>query len=118
MDSILHLDGSGEQYLHMVAGGSLNPPTHETVQKRQHYIYQDGKAVFKAAVIGMADVSEEIMKRNDLRPEDVSWLVPHQANLRILKACADRMGLDMSKVMVNIDKYGNTTTATIPMCSE
>ncbi len=116
MDSILHCDGAGEQYLHMVAGGSLNPPTHETIDKRQHYIYQDGKAVFKVAVIGMADVSEEIMKRNNLRSEDISWLVPHQANLRILKACADRMGLDMSRVMINIDRYGNTTTATIPMC--
>ncbi|HZV13613.1 MAG TPA: beta-ketoacyl-ACP synthase III [Candidatus Kapabacteria bacterium] len=116
LDSVLRSDGSGEKYLHMEAGGSLHPPSHETVAKKQHYVYQDGKAVFKVAVIGMADVSEEIMKRNNLKSEDVSWLVPHQANQRIIKACAERMGLDMSKVMLNIDHYGNTTSATIPLC--
>ena len=100
----------------MLGGGSLNPATHETVDKKMHYIFQDGKAVFKVAVIGMADVSEEIMKRNNLTGKDVDWLVPHQANLRIIDACAERMGLDKSKVMINIDRYGNTTAATIPLC--
>lgn len=116
LDHRLYCDGSGGAYLHMKGGGSLNPPTHETVDKRMHYIFQDGKAVFKVAVKGMADVSAEIMERNNLKSEDVSWLVPHQANLRIVDACADRMGLDRSKVMINIDKYGNTTAATIPLC--
>ncbi len=100
----------------MKGGGSLNPSTHETVDKRMHYIYQDGKPVFKAAVKGMADVSAEIMERNNLTGNDVSWLVPHQANLRIIDATADRMGIDRSKVMINIDRYGNTTAATIPLC--
>jgi 3-oxoacyl-[acyl-carrier-protein] synthase-3 len=116
LDHRLYCDGSGGAYLHMKGGGSLNPPTHETVDKRMHYIFQDGKAVFKVAVKGMADVSAEIMERNNLKAEDVSWLVPHQANLRIVDACADRMGLDRSKVMINIEKYGNTTAATIPLC--
>src|SRR3989339_2006578 len=116
LDHRLYCDGSGGSYLHMKGGGSLNPPTHETVDKRMHYIFQDGKAVFKVAVKGMADVSAEIMERNNLKSEDVSWLVPHQANLRIVDATADRMGLDRSKVMINIDKYGNTTAATIPLC--
>jgi 3-oxoacyl-[acyl-carrier-protein] synthase-3 len=116
LDHVLYADGSGEKYLHMLGGGSLNPPTHETVDKKMHYLYQDGKAVFKVAVIGMADSCVEIMKRNHLRSSDIDWLVPHQANLRILSACAERMGLDMSKVMVNIDRYGNTTAATIPLC--
>jgi 3-oxoacyl-[acyl-carrier-protein] synthase-3 len=100
----------------MKGGGSLFPPTHETVDKGMHYLYQDGKAVFKVAVIGMADVSVEIMKRNGLTGNDVDWLVPHQANLRIIDACAERMGLDKAKVMINIDRYGNTTAATIPLC--
>jgi 3-oxoacyl-[acyl-carrier-protein] synthase-3 len=100
----------------MKAGGSLMPASHETVDQGLHYIYQDGKAVFKVAVVGMADVSEEVMKRNSLSGEDVAWLVPHQANLRIIDATADRMGLDRSKVMINIDRYGNTTAATIPLC--
>lgn len=116
LDHVLHVDGSGVKYLHMLGGGSLHPASHETVEKRMHYLYQDGKAVFKVAVMGMADASVEIMKRNHLREEDVDWLVPHQANMRIITACADRMGLDMSKVMVNIDRYGNTTAATIPLC--
>lgn len=100
----------------MKGGGSLNPSTHETVDKGMHYLYQDGKAVFKVAVVGMADVSAEIMERNKLTGADVDWLVPHQANLRIIDACARRMGLDPSKVMINIDRYGNTTAATIPLC--
>ncbi len=116
IDHKLYSDGSGAPYLYMKGGGSLNPPTHETVDKGWHYIYQDGKAVFKVAVIGMADVSAEILERNNLKGSDIDWLVPHQANLRIISATADRMGLDMSKVMINIDRYGNTTAATIPLC--
>lgn len=116
LDQILYCDGSGEKYLHMRGGGSLHPATHETVDKKMHYVYQDGKAVFKVAVIGMADVSAEIMKRNHLTGDDVDYLVPHQANLRIIDACRERMGIDSSKVMINIDRYGNTTAATIPLC--
>ncbi len=116
LDQILYCDGSGEKYLHMRGGGSLNPSSHETVDKKMHFVYQDGKAVFKVAVIGMADVSAEIMKRNNLTGADVDFLVPHQANLRIIDACRERMGLDASKVMINIDRYGNTTAATIPLC--
>jgi len=116
IDSILRCDGSGERYLNMKAGGSAMPASHETVDKRLHYIFQDGKSVFKVAVIGMADVSAEIMERNNLTGKDVDWLVPHQANLRIIDATARRMELDSTKVMINIDKYGNTTAATIPLC--
>jgi 3-oxoacyl-[acyl-carrier-protein] synthase-3 len=116
LDHILYTDGSGGKVLYMKGGGSLNPPTHETVDKGMHFLYQDGKAVFKVAVIGMAEVSAEIMDRNGLTGKDVDWLVPHQANLRIIDACAERMGLDKAKVMVNIERYGNTTAATIPMC--
>ena len=115
-DSILHVDGSGEDSLHMRGGGSLNPPTHETVDKKMHYIYQDGKAVFKVAVKGMADVSVELMQKNNLKAEDIAYLVPHQANMRIIDATAERMGLSRDKVMINIDRYGNTTAATIPSC--
>jgi len=115
-DSILRVDGSGEAALHMRGGGSLNPPTHETVDKKMHYIYQDGKAVFKVAVKGMADVSFELMKKNNLKSEDIAYLVPHQANMRIIDATAERMGLSRDKVMINIDRYGNTTAATIPSC--
>jgi len=116
IDSRMYCDGSGGAALHMKGGGSLNPPSHETVDKRMHYIYQDGKAVFKVAVKGMADVSVEIMQRNNLKGDDVAWLVPHQANLRIIDATADRMGLARDKVMINIGRYGNTTAATIPLC--
>lgn len=116
LDHVLYADGSGGSYLYMKGGGSLYPPTHETIENKYHYIYQDGKSVFKVAVIGMADVSGEIMKRNNLTGDDIDYLVPHQANLRIIDACADRMGLDRSKVMINIDRYGNTTAATIPLC--
>ncbi len=116
LDSILRIDGSGKDVLNMKGGGSLNPPTHETVDKNLHVLYQDGKAVFKVAVKGMADISYEIMKKNNLTSEDVAYLVPHQANLRIIDATAERMGIDRSKVMINIDKYGNTTAATIPLC--
>ncbi len=116
LDHIFYSDGTGEEALHMKGGGSLNPPTRETIDKKWHYIYQDGKAVFKVAVIGMADVSEEILKRNNLTGNDIDYFVPHQANLRIIDAAANRMGIDYSKVMINIDKYGNTTAATIPLC--
>ena len=115
-DSLLYVDGSGKESLYMKGGGSLNPPSHETVDKKMHYIYQDGKAVFKVAVKGMADISFEIMQKNGLKSEDVAYLVPHQANLRIIDATADRMGISKDKVMINIDKYGNTTAATIPLC--
>lgn len=116
IDQMLFVDGSGKDALHMKAGGSLNPASHDTVDKRMHYIYQDGKAVFKVAVKGMADVSYEIMKKNGLTGDDVAYLVPHQANLRIIDATAERMGVSKEKVMININKYGNTTAATIPMC--
>jgi 3-oxoacyl-[acyl-carrier-protein] synthase-3 len=116
LDHIMYTDGSGGKVLYMKGGGSLNPPTHETVDEGMHFLFQDGKAVFKVAVIGMAEVSAEIMDRNGLTGKDVDWLVPHQANLRIIDACAERMGLDKTKVMVNIERYGNTTAATIPIC--
>jgi len=116
LDRVLHCDGKGAETLYMKGGGSLNPATSETVAQGMHYLVQDGKAVFKVAVVGMTDVCREIMDRNGLKGEDVDWLVPHQANLRIISACAERMELDMSKVMVNINKYGNTTAATIPLC--
>ena len=115
-DSLLRCDGSGKDALHMKGGGSLNPPTHETVDQNMHVLYQDGKAVFKVAVKGMADISYEVMKKNNLTSDDIAYLVPHQANLRIIDATAERMGIDRNKVMINIDKYGNTTAATIPLC--
>jgi 3-oxoacyl-[acyl-carrier-protein] synthase-3 len=116
LDTIVRCDGSGKDTLYMKAGGSAMPASHETVDKGYHYIYQDGKAVFKVAVIGMADVSAEIVERNKMSGKDIDWLVPHQANLRIIDATAERMGLERSKVMINIDRYGNTTAATIPLC--
>ncbi len=116
IDHKFYSDGSGAPFLYLKGGGSLYPATHETVDKGWHYLYQDGKSVFKIAVVGMADVSVEILKRNRLTSADIDWLVPHQANMRILTATAERMGLEMSKVMVNIDRYGNTTAATIPLC--
>lgn len=116
MDHIHHCDGAGAEFLCMKAGGSLNPASHDTVDAKQHYVYQEGKSVFKAAVTGMADVSYEIMERNGLEGKDVAWLVPHQANLRIIDATQRRMGVDPEKVMINIQNYGNTTAATIPLC--
>ena len=116
LDSILKTDGTGVNYLHMKAGGSLEPASIETVTAKKHFIYQEGKTVFKHAVEGMADVSAEIMEKNHLSADDVSWLVPHQANLRIIDATAKRMGLSKDKVMINIQRYGNTTAATIPLC--
>ncbi|MBQ4913310.1 ketoacyl-ACP synthase III [Maribacter sp. MMG018] len=114
-DEYLRSDGAGRQFLGMEAGGSLMPATEQTVKDRKHYIFQDGKTVFKFAVSNMADVAERIMKRNNLTDEDVSWLVPHQANKRIIDATANRMGLDHSKVLMNIQRYGNTTSATLPL---
>jgi 3-oxoacyl-[acyl-carrier-protein] synthase III len=115
-DSILKTDGSGRQYLHQKAGGSMRPASHDTVDRKEHFIFQDGQPVFKAAVTNMADVSAEIMERNHLTSDDVQWLVPHQANLRIIDATARRMGLSEEKVMINIQRYGNTTSGTIPLC--
>ncbi len=115
-DAILRSDGSGSEFLHMKAGGSAKPATYETVDAKEHSVWQDGQTVFKAAVTSMADVSEEIMKKNNLSANDVSWLVPHQANQRIIDATARRMGVGNEKVMVNIEKYGNTTNGTIPLC--
>lgn len=115
-DAILRTDGSGGEFLHMKAGGSAKPASHATVDAREHFVFQDGQTVFKAAVKSMADVSEEIMQRNNLAADDVSWLVPHQANKRIIDATARRMGVGNEKVMGNIEKYGNTTNGTIPLC--
>ena len=115
-DSILKSDGSGSKFLHMKAGGSVKPSTVETVLAKEHYVYQEGQSVFKFAVKGMADVSFELMERNNLTADDIAWLVPHQANLRIIDATANRMGLPKEKVMINIQKFGNTTAATLPLC--
>ena len=115
-DAILRSDGAGMEFLHMKAGGSKRPASHATVDAKEHYIFQDGQPVFKAAVKSMADVSEEIMERNNLSADDVAWLVPHQANKRIIDATARRMGVGNEKVMLNIEKYGNTTNGTIPLC--
>ncbi|WP_415376227.1 beta-ketoacyl-ACP synthase III [Patiriisocius sp. Uisw_017] len=116
IDEILRSDGAGRQSLKIDAGGSILPASKETVENKQHYVFQDGKTVFKFAVTNMADVSEEVMKRNNLSGEDIQWLVPHQANKRIIDATSRRMDLPEDKVMINIHKYGNTTSATLPMC--
>lgn len=116
VDSILRTDGAGRVHLHQKAGGSVKPPSYDTIDAKEHFVYQEGQAVFKFAVTNMADVSVEIMEKNGLKSEDISWLVPHQANLRIVEATARRMGLDREKVMINIQRYGNTTNGTIPMC--
>ena len=115
-DAILRSDGSGGEFLHLKAGGSVKPASHETIDAKEHFIFQDGQTVFKAAVKSMADVSEEIMNNNNLSGDDIAWLVPHQANKRIIDATARRMGVGNEKVMLNIEKYGNTTNATIPLC--
>lgn len=115
-DSLLKSDGTGSKFLHMKAGGSVKPSTVETVMAKEHFVYQEGQAVFKFAVKGMADVSYELMERNNLTADDIAWLVPHQANLRIIDATANRMGLPKEKVMINIQKYGNTTAGTLPLC--
>ncbi|HFA48554.1 MAG TPA: ketoacyl-ACP synthase III [Bacteroidetes bacterium] len=116
LDSVLKSDGVGAQHLHMKAGGSLKPASHETVDAGEHYVYQNGRPVFKAAVSGMSKIVLEVMKKNKLAPEDVAWIVPHQANLRIIEAMARMAEVPMEKVMVNIHKYGNTTSGTIPLC--
>lgn len=116
LDSILKSDGSGREFLHMKAGGSLRPASTETIENKQHYIFQDGQPVFKAAVKSMADASADLLERNKLTGDDIAWLVPHQANKRIIDATANRMGISHDKVMLNIQKYGNTTAATIPLC--
>lgn len=116
IDTNLHTDGMGRHWLKIVAGGSVKPASYETIDNHEHFVYQEGKQVFKYAVTRMADVTVETMERNGLKAEDVAWLVPHQANLRIIAATAERMGVDSSKVMINIEKYGNTTSATIPLC--
>ena len=116
MDAILKSDGSGREYLHIKAGGSLKPASVESVMAREHYAFQDGQPVFKFAVKGMADVSAELLEKNNLTGDDIAWLVPHQANLRIIDATANRAGIPKEKVMINIHKFGNTTAATIPLC--
>ena len=116
IDAILQADGSGVKSLHMKAGGSARPASFETVEAREHFVFQEGQAVFKVAVSKMADVSVEIMEKNGLTPETLNWLVPHQANMRIIEAVARRMDIPKEKVMINIEKYGNTTAATIPLC--
>lgn len=116
MDSILRSDGSGEKHLHQKAGGSRRPASEDTIANREHFVYQEGSSVFKFAVTNMADVSAEIMEKNNLHADDVAWLVPHQANKRIIDATARRMGVGDEKVMLNIEKYGNTTSGTIPLC--
>jgi 3-oxoacyl-[acyl-carrier-protein] synthase-3 len=116
IDSILRSDGSGAPYLHQKAGGSVNPATHETVDANQHFAYQEGQAVFKFAVTKMADVAAEVMERNSLVADDVAWLVPHQANKRIIDATANRCGISEDKVIINIERYGNTTNGTLPLC--
>ncbi|MEJ7778226.1 MAG: beta-ketoacyl-ACP synthase III [Daejeonella sp.] len=116
IDSILKSDGSGAPYLHQKAGGSLRPASHDTVDNDEHFLYQEGQAVFKFAVTNMADVAADIMDRNDLSADDVAWLVPHQANKRIIDATSNRTGIDPAKVMINIERYGNTTNGTIPLC--
>jgi len=116
IDSILRTDGSGKKFLYQQGGGSVQPPTLRSVAKLDHFIFQEGQTVFKFAVKGMADVSAEIMERNNLKGDDVAWLVPHQANKRIIDATANRMGVSSDKVMLNIQRYGNTTSGTIPLC--
>jgi 3-oxoacyl-[acyl-carrier-protein] synthase-3 len=115
-DEMMQVDGAGRKYLHQKAGGSVKPATHATVDDREHFIYQEGQPVFKAAVANMADYSVEIMKRNNISPDELDWLVPHQANLRIIEATAKRMGIKKEQVMINIQRYGNTTAATLPLC--
>ena len=115
-DAILKSDGSGRDYLHIKAGGSLKPASVETVMAKEHYAFQDGQPVFKFAVKGMADVTADLLEKHNLTGDDITWLVPHQANLRIIDATANRAGIPTEKVMINIQKYGNTTAATIPLC--
>lgn len=116
IDSILKGDGSGRAYLHMKSGGSVSPPTHETVDRKEHFVFQEGKVVFKYAVQGMSSTIQNIMDRNQLTPDDVAWLVPHQANMRIITSVSEQLNFPLEKVMINIQNYGNTTSGTIPIC--
>lgn len=116
IDTVMHTDGSGFPYLHMKAGGSVHPASHETVDHHEHTVYQEGKAVFKMAVTKLVEVCQEIQTRNNLKSEDITWLVPHQANMRIIDAIVRQMDMPIEKVMINIQKYGNTSSATIPVC--
>jgi 3-oxoacyl-[acyl-carrier-protein] synthase-3 len=116
IDSVLKSDGSGVPFLHQKAGGSMRPTTHETVDNREHYLYQEGQSVFKFAVTNMAEVAAEVMERNNLTADDIAWLVPHQANKRIIDATAVRTGVSPDKVVINIERYGNTTNGTLPLC--
>lgn len=116
IDAVLKADGAGREFLHMKAGGSLKPPTQETVAQREHYVYQEGKSVFKAAVMGMVNTTQEVLKRNDMTVDEVHWMVPHQANLRIINSVGEMLGIPPERVMLNIYKYGNTTAGTIPLC--
>lgn len=116
IDYINRVDGLGRHHLHIKAGGSLKPASRETVENDEHFLYQEGQAVFKAAVSSMADVAVEIMSKNNISSKDIAWLVPHQANMRIIEATAKRMGISKDQVMINIQKYGNTTAATVPLC--
>lgn len=116
IDAILKSDGSGREFLHMKAGGSLKPATPETVANKEHFVFQDGKPVFKAAVTGMVNTVNQVLARNNMTTEDIDWLVPHQANMRIINSVGDMLDFPMDKVMVNIQKYGNTTAGTLPLC--
>ena len=116
IDSKMQSDGSGRVHLHQKAGGSAKPASHETIDAGEHFVYQEGKQVFKFAVSNMADVSVDMMKRNNLSSNDLTWFVPHQANMRIINATANRMGINREQVMINIEKFGNTTAATLPLC--
>jgi 3-oxoacyl-[acyl-carrier-protein] synthase-3 len=116
MDAALYSDGSGRTFLHQKAGGSVKPASHNSVDQKEHFVYQEGKQVFRFAVTNMADAAAHVMDRNHLQADDVSWLVPHQANLRIIDATAERMGVTREKVMINIQKFGNTTNGTLPLC--
>ncbi len=115
-DFILRGDGSGREFLHMKAGGSLRPPSHETIERREHYVYQEGRRVFKFAVEGMVNTAQELLRRNHKTVDEIDWIVPHQANMRIITSVAEHLKFPMDKVMVTIHKYGNTTAATIPLC--
>jgi 3-oxoacyl-[acyl-carrier-protein] synthase-3 len=116
IDSVLKSDGSGKEYLNIKAGGSYKPPSYNTIDNKEHFVYQEGRSVFKFVVTNMADVAAEVMARNNLKSDDIDWLVPHQANLRIIDATRERAGLPEEKVMINIQKYGNTTAGTLPLC--
>jgi 3-oxoacyl-[acyl-carrier-protein] synthase-3 len=115
-DRIIGFDGAGKEFLHMKAGGSLNPTSHDSIENKEHFVYQEGRTVYKHAVSKMSDISVEIMKRNNITSENLSWFVPHQANMRIIEAVGSRMGIGKEKVLINIERYGNTTAATIPLC--